>query len=231
MAVEDWINLNFSEAIEYFRNKDPKPNPGMIQRLRADYHDTSFVVAGLAKADLVSGIHRLLLQAMEQGQDFNAFKANFDQQIKDKGWRPGGARLQIVFDTNFRRSHAAGRYRQAIEIIKERPYWLWRHRDSPKFRPHHKALHNKAIPANHSFWKTAIPPCGYGCRCTFFAVDEDTLNRMGASILTDPPDPKTIADPGFRGVPTNQARLRKQIIDTGAKRQTPTVKNQFKQEF
>ena len=46
----------------------------------------------------------------------------------------------------------------------------------------------------------------------FFAVDENTLNRMGASILTDPPDPKTIADPGFRGVPTNQAKLRKQII-------------------
>ena len=108
MAVEDWINLNFSEAIEYFRNKDPKPDPGMIQRLRADYHDTSFVVAGLAKADLVSGIHRLLLQAMEQGQDLDAFKAIFDQQMKDKGWRPGGARLQIIFDTNFRRSHAAG---------------------------------------------------------------------------------------------------------------------------
>ena len=229
--LQDWLNLEFTEAVDYFRNKEPKADPGLIQRLREGYHDSSFSVAGLARGDFATTVHSLLLKALRNGEDFDTFQANFEQKLQGGEWKPDGARLQVIFETNIRRSHAAGRYRQASEIIDQRPFWLWRHRDSVQPRDHHKALHNKAIPADHPFWKTAIPPCGYGCRCTFFAVTEEYVRRIGAQILDNPPDPLTIAEPGFRGVPTNQAKLIEQILTTGGARQAPGVKEKFQEEF
>ncbi|MEY3334190.1 MAG: hypothetical protein RLZZ176_2493, partial [Cyanobacteriota bacterium] len=57
--------------------------------------------------------------------------------------------------------------------------------------------------------------CAFGCRCTAFTANERMLNRMGATILDNPPDPMTIAEQGFQRAAGSMPEVeRQEIIDS-----------------
>lgn|GEM_PF-1878315 len=200
--VPIWLKLPFSEAIAYFRKKIIIPTQRWDE-FTAQNHDFAFTVSGLQRADLLEDVRWLVDQAITQGNDIETFKDQFERLIGRKGWRPSDKRIYTILDTNSRRAYAAGRYEQATspEMLQSRPYWVWKHRDSVVPRPNHLALDNKAIAASDPFWKVAFPMCAWGCRCTAFTANDRLLQRMGAQILANPPNPKTIAEPGFQRAP------------------------------
>lgn len=222
-----WLKQPFEEALEYQKKKIALPAEKTTQ-LEAEYHDLAFVVSELTRADLVTDMQWLVEKAIEEGMDFDDFQRQFDRLIGRKGWQPKGdkkSRLYTILDTNARRSHAAGRIKQAREpeVLNRRPYWMWVWRDSVQPRPNHRALNGKVFLASHSFWDIATPPCAFGCRCSFFALSERDLKRMGKTVET-PPNPRTIAEPGFRRAPgITPVRDREEVLQRGLERQSPQI--------
>lgn len=233
--IPEWLKLPFQEAIDYQSQKIALPAES-IEQLMAEYHDFAFVVSGLTRADLTSDMQWLIEKAIEEGMTIEDFKKQFDRSIGRKGWQPTGdknRRLYTILDTNVRRSQAAGKIKQMRQpgMLQRRPYWMWVWRDSVQPRPHHQALNGKVFLANHKFWDIAFPSCGYGCRCSVFALSESDLARMGKRV-EDPPDPNTIADPGFRRASgTSPMSERKQILQDGLKRQSPQIQEAVKTEL
>ncbi|MCC5616531.1 DUF1073 domain-containing protein [Nostoc sp. CHAB 5836] len=220
-----WLNQKFSEAIAYFRRKIVIPTQRWGE-FTAQNHDFAFTVSGLTRADLLEDVRWLVDQAISEGNDIETFTSQFGRLIGRKGWKPSDKRIYTILDTNSRRAYAAGRYEQATtpEMLERRPYWIWKHRDSVIPRPNHLALDNKAIAANHPFWKIATPSCAWGCRCSFFSANERMLQRIGARILTNPPDPKTIADPSFQRAPgLAPDEDREDVLQQGLQRFSPDI--------
>ncbi|WP_099066503.1 phage minor head protein [Nostoc linckia] len=155
-----WLSQPFKEAIAYFRKKVIIPTQRWDE-FTAQNHDFAFTVAGLTKADLLEDVRWLVDKAISEGNDYETFKSQFRRLIGRKGWHPNDKRIYTILDTNSRRAYAAGRYEQATnpDMLQRRPYWVWKHRDSVVPRPNHLALDNKAIAANHPFWKVALPSC------------------------------------------------------------------------
>jgi hypothetical protein len=210
-----WLSQGFSEAIQYFRGK---VNISAEERknLPEGYHDWAFTVAGMTKADMIDASLWLIDRAISEGMSFEDFEQQWNRLIRRRGWTPRGTgsesrRIYTIFDTNVRGAYGAGRDKQMNDsaVRSRRPLWLWRHRDSPNFRPLHKALHNVAIPADHEFWDSGRIPAGFGCRCGKFSISEDYARRNGIRIETNPPDPETIFDPGFRN-PFNTSNIKQQ---------------------
>ena len=226
--IPDWLKLPFEEALEYHTNKIALPAES-LEQLMAEYHDLAFVVSGLTRADLTSDMQWLIERAIADGMSLEDFKRQFDRLISRKGWQPKGnkdARLRTIFDTNQRRSQAAGHFKRMREpeMVNRRPYWMWKWRDSVVPRPHHKALDGKVFLASEPFWEIAMCPCAYGCRCTVFALSERDIQRMGKTV-EKPPDPKTIAEKGFQRAPgLNGDRDRFEILKEGLSRQSPTIR-------
>ena len=67
--------------------------------------------------------------------------------------------------------------------------------------------------------------CAFGCRCTAFTANERMLNRMGATILDNPPDPMTVAETGFQRAAGSMPEVeRQEIIDSTLARLSPEIR-------
>jgi hypothetical protein len=222
--VPNWLNLPFDAAIAYFRRKVIIPND-QYAKWTALQHDWAFTVAGLAKADALNDAYNLVDAAIADGADFEEFKENWNKTISNQF---SDKRIYTVLDTNIRRAYAAGRYQQANDpdILARNPWRVWIHRDSRIPRPNHLALHRKAIPATHPFWKIATPNCSWGCRCSFLTASDRTLKTFNATILNNPPDPKTIADPSFQIAPgSSPQQEKKRMVEESSRGLAAPIKS------
>lgn len=202
---KEYLDLPFSEAIEWFKEKQVVPNANYASLIEG-YHAWAFSVAGETRKALLDEIKELLGMALEEGQSLEEFEQGLEKSVKDRGWGPvaGSRRSYIIFDTNIRGAIGSGRGRQMKALAEENPganyVVAWRWRDSPEPRKHHQRLHNKAIPFEHPFWKECRTPAGFGCRCAAYLMRPTIAQRLGIEVLkpSEVPNPKTIADPGFR---------------------------------
>ena len=110
-------------------------------------HDKAFVVAGIAKADLLSDIRQIMNNTMAKGVPFNTFARDFKKIAENRGWAAWDNytdkkkmwRMRTIYETNVFSSYAAGRYRKLKE--DQFPFWVYRHNESVlRPRPHHLAL-------------------------------------------------------------------------------------------
>lgn len=233
----EYLNLPFKEAIAHLSGKVPMPTEERT-KLTAEIHDHAFIVSGLARADLLQSIQWLLGKEQESAQGFDEFLNSFNRLIGRKGWRPSAKRVRTIYDTNIRRSHAAGRYQQMSDpALKERlPLWMWRHRTPPKElggtpRASHKAQDGKVFRASELEKKKVFCPCAWGCRCTMFAVSEERAKAMGKSI-SSVPDPKTLVDPGFEHIPGSSPKEeRSRIIKEGLANLSPELRKKVEADF
>jgi hypothetical protein len=117
------------------------------------------------RADLLEATKWLIDKSLEDGTSFEQFTRSFNRRIGRAGYQPSGQKIKLIFDTNINKSYWQGREKvmRSPEMLAKRPLFLWRHRDSLDERKSHKALHNKAIPADHPFWKEVSFPLGFNC--------------------------------------------------------------------
>ncbi|OPH34972.1 phage minor head protein [Moraxella equi] len=178
--------LPFQEQIDFLRQKVRVPT-ATYKDLTQAQHDKAFTVAGAMKADLLADLHNAIQKAVAGGQAFHEFQANFDDILVKKGWLNDkdkdykAWRAKVIYQTNLRTSHMAGRYKQMTDpdVLKARPYWRYRHNTVENPRHQHKSWDGLVLPADSPFWQTNYPPNGWGCRCTVEAINERELKRMG----------------------------------------------------
>jgi hypothetical protein len=231
VAIPEYLKLKPVDAIAALRDRLSLPLSD-YKGLDARIHDHAFMVSGLMRADLLEATKWLIDRSLEEGTSFEQFTRSFNRRIGRAGYQPSGQKIRLIFDTNINKSYWQGREKvmRSPEMLAKRPYFLWKHRDSVTPRPNHKALHNKAIAADHPFWKSISFPLGFSCKCTCFSVSKDYCERNGIEILDNPPDPNTLIDnPSFkRGTDT---KTRAQILEQGLKRLSPGLRSQVKKQI
>jgi hypothetical protein len=198
-------------------------------------HDRAFIVAGAAKADLLTDLHQVVIQSAERG-GLQAFRKDFKAIVAKHGWTgwtgegtPAGEawRTRIIYQTNMATSYAAARWKQLNEPTTQAalPYWRYIHSDSVAHpRPQHLAWHGLTLRHDHPFWRTHFPPNGWGCQCRVTAVSRREGEASAQAGLGEPPagwdriDSKTGApvgiDRGFGYAPgASVARSFQSLID------------------
>lgn len=191
----------FAEQQAFFRRKLALPSERWddIQR---DQHDAAFIVAGATKADLVADFKASLQTAIDQGKSIQWFREQFGQIVQKHGWSgwtgedsPGGVawRTRVIYTTNLKTSYAAGRWAQMTDpdVLKARPFWLYRHRTIENPRLEHKAWDGLVLPAMHPWFLTHWTPNGWGCNCTVVSINARQLAKMGKTGPDAPPNDGT----------------------------------------
>ncbi|MDR2450944.1 MAG: head morphogenesis protein [Candidatus Accumulibacter sp.] len=205
------FKLPFHEQVDFFRRKLNLPSERYDDIARAA-HDRCFIVAGATRADLLADLRRAVDRAVADGATLQDFRKDFRALVAKHGWtgwtgegtKAGEAwRTKVIWQTNLRASHAAGRHAQltAPEVKKALPWWRYVHNDTVMTpRPEHKHWGDAhlTLPADHPFWQTHFPPNGWGCRCRVVGV---AAPRAGDATQPpegwDEPDPKTGLPPGI----------------------------------
>lgn len=182
MAVE-YKDLPFEEAIAFFRNKVNLPTTRWTDVWKQS-HDSAFMVAGAAKADLLNDLRAAVDEAISQGTTLAQFRERFDETVERTGWEYRGGRgwrTRVIYETNLRTAYAAGRHAQLTDpdLLRVRPYWRYLHGGSADPRPEHLAWDGLVLRADDPWWNEHYPPNGWGCSCKVVAVGRDDLERLG----------------------------------------------------
>lgn len=202
----------FPEQVAFFRNK--LGNLILTERwddvVGAD-HDTGFMVAGAAKADLLADLAAAALKFEEEGRGIEEFRRDFRSIVAKNGWTgwtgegsvKGEAwRVGVIYRTNMYTSYAAGRFAQ-LQAGKF-AFWVYRHGGSQEPRLNHLSWNGIALEPAHVFWVTHYPPSDWGCSC--YVVGARTaagIRRLGGDPDKKLPagwnatDPKTDAPVGI----------------------------------
>lgn len=183
--IPDYLKLPPLLAIKLLKSRISLPID--YKGLDARLHDYAFMISGLMRADLLEDTKKLLLRSLEKGESASDFAENLQSAIADSGWSPTGKHVNTIFTMNINKSNWDGRKSQMTSpaMLKARPLWLFRHRDSVNFRKSHKALHNKAIAADHPFWKAIGGfPCDFNCFTPDTLVQTDIGWAKISSIRT-----------------------------------------------
>ena len=213
IATPAWGSLPFAEQIAFFLAKLNVPT-ARWDDLWQEAHDTGFMVAGAAKADLLDDLRAAVDKAISQGTTLAEFRADFDALVARNGWtgwtgqgtKAGEAwRTRVIYATNLRSSYSAGRYQQLQAIKHRRPYWRYKHNDTVAHPPpQHPAWDGLILPADDPWWQTHMPPNGWGCRCRVESLAQRDLERLGKAgpdqAPTAPGDTDGI-DPGWAYAP------------------------------
>ncbi|MDI5994417.1 phage minor head protein [Pseudomonas sp. MDMC216] len=192
-TLHNVLGRPFAEQVAFYRNKLGNLVPtARWDDIKRDAHDTGFMVAGAAKADLLSDLAVAVDRAITEGRGLGEFRKDFRDIVQRNGWhgwtgegtRAGERwRTRTIYQTNAMTSYSAGRLAQLQDGGFK--YWVYRHNDSVRNpRPEHQKLNGLTLPAGHAFWKRYYPPNGWGCQC--YVVGARTA--AGARRLGGDPD-------------------------------------------
>jgi Phage Mu protein F like protein len=160
--------------------------------LKHNQHDRAFVVAGAMKADLLNDFANAVSTAIKDGKGLDWFQKQFDDIVKKHGWEFNGDRqwrARVIYQTNMRVSYAAGRQAQMRnpELLKLKPYKMYRHSGSENPRLQHKAWDKLCLRADHPAWERMSAPNGWGCDCREVLVSKRDIERMGGRLSENMP--------------------------------------------
>lgn len=188
-------NVPFDEAIRFFRNK-LNISTERWDTLRGEEHARKFTVAGATKGTVLQDIRDAVDDALSNGTTITDFRKRFDETVAKNGWNfkgKRGWRTRVIFDTNLRSAHAAGRWKQIVERQRrlqarnpdETLYLVYETAGDLRVRPQHRAWNRIIRPVDDPFWDTHYPPNGYGCRCIARSLTRRQLEREGLKPTTD----------------------------------------------
>lgn len=172
-AIGGVFRQPFTEQVAFFRRKlgNLVPTERWDDMLGAA-HDDGFMVAGAAKADLLTDLAAATDKAIAEGIGLEAFRSDFRAIVAKHGWtgwtgegsvRGEAWRVKTIYRTNMMTSYAAGRMAQLR--AEDWPLWIYRHGGSLEPRLHHLSWDGIALPPDHPFWATHYPPSDWGCSC------------------------------------------------------------------
>jgi SPP1 gp7 family putative phage head morphogenesis protein len=186
------FGVQFGEAIDNLKGKLPEVS---LKRddLAGPVHAKVFTVAGATSTDLVRDMHAAVTDAVTNGKTLSQFRKDFDRIVQEHGWTYKGKRgwrSAVIFNTNMRSAHMAGRWKQLIANQANRPYLQYRTAGDARVRPQHRQWNGLIYPLSDSFWQTHYPPNGWGCRCTVRAYSDSELKDKDMAVSA-PFDMKT----------------------------------------
>lgn len=226
------LRLPFAEAIAFFRNKTSIPTEKWND-LWLDAHSQGFMIAGAMEGELLSDIRDAVDQAIAAGTTLADFRKQWDAIVERHGWKYNGGRnwrTRIVYETNTRQAYNAGRWQQVTdpEVLRTRPYLLYKHGDSIRPRIPHLAWDGTVLPADDPWWSTHYPQNGWGCKCKVFSAGERDIARLGDQAKRVAPNDGTYTwtdkqgrewkipegiDPGFQYNPGTAALKSKAVLE------------------
>lgn len=188
----------FPAQVAFFRRKVNVPSARWDDLQRAD-HAHGFMVAGLARADVLADLRRAIEDAIGRGETLEDFRARFEAIVQGRweGWTGSGSprgrawRTRIIYQTNLRTSYMAGRW----EKLRDFPYLKYQHNTVENPRHEHQAWDGLIIATDDPWWDTHYPPNGWGCRCTVTGVSEQRLRAMRGDRGADRPPSDGAGDP------------------------------------
>lgn len=177
------FGVQFGEAIDYLKGKLPEVSL-KSDDLAGPVHGKVFTVAGATSTDLVRDMHAAVTDAVSKGRTLSQFRKDFDRIVQEHGWTYKGKRgwrSAVIFNTNMRASHMAGRWKQLVANQEQRPYLQYRTAGDSRVRPQHRMWNGSIYLLSDSFWQTHYPPNGWGCRCTVRAYGESEMKDKDLS--------------------------------------------------
>lgn len=205
-----------NDAIDAFTRRNLLQPSYRWQDVWADEHARSFAVAGVQRLDVLE-IFRSTIEAKltTPGATMGDYLAAVRGQLQAAGWwgdieitdpatgetrigRFNDARMRLIYDVNMRQSYAAGRWARIERNQARMPFVIYKTMNDERVRASHRPWHNLVLPVGHPFWRTHYPPCGWRCRCTAYAIDEEGIKRLqaaGQNLKFDPPEGWDAATP------------------------------------
>lgn len=181
-------SVPFQEAIEHFRGK-LKIQTQRWDDMMGEPHAKGFTVAGATSADLLSDFYTAVDKAIAQGLSIGDFRKDFDKIVAEHGWNYKGSRgwrTRVIYDTNLRTAHMAGKWQQFQRAKDTRPYLQYFTAGDGRVRPQHAAWDGLVLPINDPWWETHYPPNGWGCRCGVRSLSKRQLDREGLEVVEAP---------------------------------------------
>ena len=166
-------------------------------------HARAFTVAKATRLDVLQDIRREVDRAIREGTTLGDFQKRLTPTLQAKGWwgrkeaidpltgevanvqLGSPRRLNTIFDTNVRASHAAGRWARIERTKEARPYLLYVAVLDDRTRPEHRAWHQIVRPVDDAFWSSFYPPNGWFCRCIVRQLSARDLERLDLSVSSD----------------------------------------------
>lgn len=188
-AMQFGFGTPFAAQLAFFKAKLKLPSQRWDDIIKSA-HDKAFIVAGVAKADLLQELYSSIEQSIVTGSGLQQFRKDFDRIVQGHGWsgftgegskRGIAWRTKVIYQTNMATSYAAGRYTQLHDpdLIKTRPYLRYVHADGVLTpRPLHVSWDGFTAPRNHPFWQTHFSPNGWGCHCRIIAVAKMNTKQL-----------------------------------------------------
>lgn len=191
------IGLPPEEAIAYFKSK------GFAftwdwHEMWQEAHARAFTVAKAMRMDVLQDIRDAVQKALDEGTTFAQFKKELTPLLQAKGWwgkklvgdTEGGKevqlgsprRLKTIYQVNLQTAYMAGRYKEQMENMDDRPYWQYVAVLDAVTRPGHRRLHGKVFRADDPFWGSFYPPNGWNCRCRVRALSAEEVGARGLDI-------------------------------------------------
>ena len=206
------FKLPFDEAIAVLRDRLNVPEP-LWARIENEMTLVAFGIAGVTNAAMLADLRAIVDDFVANGTSFDDYSRQFQDVAQRYGWQPKDGvsrRAAIVADANLRTMHAAGRYRQMgqPEMLEARPYWVWRHRDSPRPRPHHAAQNGRVYEAADVMDLPIALPSGFGCRCQWQSERKLPKGKKAPDRLPQERISVTAKDGSVRSVPAVEVRDR-----------------------
>lgn len=179
--------LNFEplppkEAYAFWLGKVPMKLKD-FDKLTEEAQSQAFTVAGLSKLSQISGVHKEIGKAINEGKSFGQFKKDV-LQVLSENWRENSYRLETIYRTNMQSAYQAGRYSQMMSVADRVPYWRYVAVGDGRTRKDHLALAQNNIIRRFDdpFWNTFYPPNGYRCRCSVQALSERQIKKRGLKV-------------------------------------------------
>ncbi|MDD2870094.1 phage minor head protein [Neomegalonema sp.] len=196
MSGIDLKPLPPQETIEAFARKGLRASFDWRDMEREE-HSRAFTVAKLMQLDLLAEIREAISAAITEGMTLQEFRKTLTPVLQAGGWwgrqtmtdpQTGETRevqlgsprrLEIIYDTNLRMAHAAGRWERIEEVASNRPWLRYVAVLDGRTRPAHRSWHGVVLPWDDPWWGQHAPPNGWRCRCSIQQLSDRDLARRG----------------------------------------------------
>ena len=165
------------EAMAFLRAKKLRPSRHWLSVWREE-HAAAFTVAQMTGQDLLRQTHRELQRVLRKGETFESFQERLQPWLQAKGWAPTGrggvlpTRLRRIYHTNLRTAHLAGQWDRIQRTKRLLPWLVYGLGPSEVHREQHAAWAGLCLRVDDPFWRTHMPPNGWGCKCWVRQVAE-----------------------------------------------------------
>jgi len=183
------------EAIAFFIAK-LLMSPEEFALLEDEAKAKAFSITDLANNSELLFLHKSLLEALEEGLGFSAWKQNIVELRENNGWEE--FRLKTIYQTNMHQAKAVGSWKKMQETKEALPYLKYSATLDSRLRPSHKKMHGIVLPIDDPFWEQFYPPNGFGCRCQAYAITETKAKKLG---ITPKNEKIGFADNGWNNNP------------------------------